>query len=298
MKSDDAARKSHRKTTSIFVAALCVATGFIAAFRAMRNASAKFDVPSHPAKPQTNHRSSATAAPDLAAPEFPPPLPALAETSPALVRRLDQEDLNVSSLPPPPTGDYDLTLSPERIAAVVEARYGGLFPSLGLSAARLGRLRTLLGERQQLTIDAANAALLFGLNPIRDLPEILLGIERFQAGADSAIRDEFGEAIFAVYRDFESTLRERNSVADLRRLVEADQEPLRLEQEERLIRLLRESPARGSPLNLGSVIYGGLNERAPISAQALAAARAVLSPLQWERLRQLQASLSVEADER
>lgn len=297
MNAHTAQRTWRSKTKLTLLLSLWIAAGFMAAVRMARNSPLVSPMGSASLEGPPGGASAAVAptAAALAGTDLPAGLPDLSSSATEL--RNEAAPITVD-LPPPPSGDYELTLSAERIAALVDAKYASLFPSLGLSPAQLSRLRALLLERQQTTIDAANAALLFGLNPVRDLPEIIRGLERFQSGIDARIRDEFGNATFSAYREFDATFRERNSVADLHRVLETDREQLRPEQEARLIHLMKNSPARSFSENLASAIYGGLNERAPISDQALAAAGDLLSPRQQERLRELQARLSTETEER
>ncbi|HEX2851594.1 MAG TPA: hypothetical protein VHO24_00040 [Opitutaceae bacterium] len=192
------------------------------------------------------------------------------------------------ALPLPPSGDFELTLTAAQISAIVERRYGAFFLSLSLPPDRLVRLRSLLIERQQVTIDAANAALLFGLNPVRDLPVIQRAIQEFQTAVDTKLREEFGDAAFTAYRDFDLTLRERNSVGDFAQRLAATAEPLRPEQEKELLLLLKNSPAEEISRNIDQAIFGGLNERAPITKETIASAARVLSPRQLEIFQTLQ----------
>lgn len=252
--------------------------------------------PKTPALPPSTHPRATTpvpnesvesAAPDPSAlpparsatSQSPSPLSAGSTISPATLE---------ASLPPPPSGDYDLTLTPSQIDAIVETRYQGLFQSLDLSSEQLARLHALLAERQQVTVDAANAALFFGLNPVRELSAIRDAVEQFQAGIDTTLRGEFGEAVFAAYREFDSTVRERNSAGDFARLLAAAREPLRSGQEKQVVQILKNFPGWDPPPDLDRVIYGGIKDRARISDQAVAAAATTLSPRQLELLRELQ----------
>lgn len=200
---------------------------------------------------------------------------------PALAARTEMD------LPAPPSGDFELTLTHDEIRAIIEKKYGGFFMSLGLPQERLDRLRTLLIERQQVTIDAANAALLFGLNPVRDLPAIQRGIEQFQSPVDAVLRNEFGDATFAAYRDFSRTIRERNLLGHFAGMLTAAQQTLEPAQEAQLVQILKKFPGPDSPPNFESLVHSGLNDRAQVSSQAFEAANAVLSPRQLELLREL-----------
>lgn len=192
------------------------------------------------------------------------------------------------ALPLSPSGDFDLSLTEEQIAALVEAQYGGVFPSLGLPPERLARLRVLLAERQQAAVDAANSALMVGINPIRELGTIRRAIEQAQAPIDAALRGELGDSVFAACREAAGSRRELNSVADLARLLAETGEPLEPEQAKQMLLILRSSPSWDQPMDIDRLIYGGINDRARISDHAAAAAGKVLSPPQMERLRQLQ----------
>lgn len=192
------------------------------------------------------------------------------------------------SLPSPPSGDFELNLTAEQISALVETRYGRLFQTVGLPPEQLARLRSLLAERQQATIDAANAALLVGVNPGRELPTIQNAIEPVQEAIDTALRNELGESVFAAYRDFDRTLGEHNSVGDFARLLATTSQPLRPEQEKQVVQILKNSPGRDVPADFDRAIFGGINARARISEQALSEAATVLSSAQLELLRQLQ----------
>ena len=193
-------------------------------------------------------------------------------------------------LPQPPTGDYEMNLTAGQIDALVEKRYGGLFQSLGLPPGQLARLRALLGERQQATIDAANSALQTGLNPDRDLSVILGAIGQAQAAVDMTLRNELGETILAACRDFDRTLCERNAVRDFARLIAITGEALAPEQQKQLVQILKNSPAQNPQEDMDRAIFGGINTRARISDQAIAEAAAILPPRQVELLRELQRS--------
>jgi hypothetical protein len=170
------------------------------------------------------------------------------------------------------------------IEALVEARYGALFPTLNLPPESLARLRLLLFERQQVTIDAANAALVFGMNPVRELAAIQAGIERFQKAIDTTLREEFGEKVSATLRDHDRFLPERNTVEDFVQSAVNVGEPLDPDQQKQLMQILTRHSGPGAT-NLEAVIYGGLNQRAEISAAAITEAAVVLSPSQIELLR-------------
>ena len=193
-------------------------------------------------------------------------------------------------LPEPPTGDYELNLTSAQIGAIVEARYGSFFQSLELPPEQLARLRALLGERQQATIDAANSALQTGLNPNRDLSVILGAVEEAQAAVDTTLRNELEETILAACRDFDRTLCERNAVDDFARLVAMTGEALPMEQQKQLVRILKNSPVRNSQEDMDLAIFGGMNTRARISDPAIAEAATILTPRQMELLRELQRS--------
>jgi hypothetical protein len=191
-----------------------------------------------------------------------------------------------SSLPLAPSGDYEMAISDSELQAIVEARYGPMVQSLALSPAAGARLFELLIERQHAAIDVANAAMVAGLNPIRDLATIQQAIALAEADVDADIAREHGASVAAACRDFESARAERNTVEQLARAATDLGEPLTPVQQERLISALRDTTAP-APSDINSAIFGRFNRRAQISAQALATAASELSPRQLEALRQL-----------
>ena len=279
-----------RKVTLTF-AVICLLAGFILLLQIIPKTPPETTlVPPPTNAPVIGPKSGEVAAPaetDVAA--LPPAIPVM-DQSPSLTplgSAVPQPAVEII-LPPPPSGDYELNLTAEQISAIVEKRYGGLFQFLGLPPEQLSRLRSLLAERQQATVDAANAALLNGLNPVRELPTIRSAIEEAQASIDTILRHELGEPVFAACRDYDRTLDERNSAGDLALLLAATGDPLQPEQEKQVVQILKNFPGKDTPMDVGRAIFGGINTRAQISEQAMTEAATVLSPRQLELLRQLQ----------
>lgn len=276
---------------TLTIAVLCLFTGF-ALF--LQTAS-KTPPLTSPIPPPTNERAmgpssgevAAHAETDVAA--LPPAIPAVKKSPSSLpVDSAVSQSVVEINLPPPPSGDYELNLTAEQINATVEKRYGGLFQSLGLPPEQLARLRWLLAERQQASVDAANAALQAGVNPVRELPTIRSAIDEAEASIDSILRNEMGESVFNACRDFDRTLRERNLVGDFSRLLAVTGEPLQPELDRQVVQILKNFPAKDAPMDVDRAIFGGIKTRARISAQAMTEAATVLSPRQLEILRQLQ----------
>ena len=138
------------------------------------------------------------------------------------------------------------------------------------------------------TASSVVAALLAGVNPVHELPTIRSAIEQAQASIDPILRSELGESVFAAWREFDRTLCERNSASDLARLLAATGDPLRPDQEKQVVQILKDFPVTDVPVNIDRAIFGDINTRAQIGAQAIAEAATVLSPRQLDRLRQLQ----------
>jgi len=191
-----------------------------------------------------------------------------------------------SGLPLAPTGDYEMAISDAELQAIVEARYGPLVRSLTLSPAASGRLLELLTERQQAAIDVANAAMVAGLNPVRDLATIRQAIALAEADVDADIAREHGASVVAACHEFEATRAERATVDQLAHTVAGAGEPLAPAQQQRLVAVLHRT-ATPAPVDINGAIFGRFNRRAPLNAQALAAAASELSPRQLEALRHL-----------
>jgi hypothetical protein len=285
----DATSGQARRKAGIVVVICGVTTACIVLVLGTRNHQAGIG-PAAPAKggppPATAKNAAAPEAGCLAA----SPSPASAvHFSPALLLRLTASRADEPKLPAAPTGDYDLTVSPDEFAAIMERRYGNLLRNLGLAPERLARLFALLAERQLVGIDAANAAMLTGLDTTRDLPTILRAIQEAQAGVDAVIRDELGEAIFSACRDSDRVLREKKTVADLGRVLDELRCPLTPGQSEQMTRTLSASPvAEASPVDIGRAIFGEIHARAQISDAAITSAATILSPAQLNAFRQLQ----------
>lgn len=273
------------------IAGLCLLAGFIVFFQTKPNfppAPRRSAPHAYPLAIKANpDEATGSVATDAAV--SPPAIP-LTDPSPSLAlpdALVSQAAVEIV-LPPPPSGDYELNLTAEQISVIVEKRYGEFFQSLGLPPEQLARLRSFLVERQQATVDAANAAVLSGVNPARELLTIRNAIGPVQDTIDTALRHELGEAVFTAYRDFDSTLCERNLVGDFSRLLVATGEPLPPEMEKQVIQLLKTFPGEDAPVDMDRAIFGGINTRARISEQAVAESAKVLSPLQLELLRLLQ----------
>ena len=187
-----------------------------------------------------------------------------------------------------------MNLTAEQLSAIVQTRYGALFKALELPPEQLARLRSLLTERQQAAADAANAALINGLNPTRDLPTIHQVIEQAQATVDENIRNELGEPVYAACREVDRTLSERNSVGDFARVLAAAQDPLGPEQEMKILQILKMFPAATPPPDVERAIFDGIKTRANISDEAVTAAAKILSPHQLALLQELRNTAGTE----
>jgi len=275
-----------RKTTpASIVLILGLLMGVIVFWRNVPDASPQPEHGAAPPRPAEKTTQSAGPSPyRMPEPDFHPLAPR------------DQLDTTASpateeaSLPPLPTGDYELNLTGEQIDVIVETHYGRLFQTLHLSPGRQARLRALLVERQQASVDAVNSALLTGLNPIRDLPTITRAIELTQAEADDRVRNELGLAVLAACREYDHTLPLRNSVDDFARQLAAVREPLLPEQENQLMHIMANLPDTEAAPDLGRAIFGGTSARAPIGTEAFRAAAKILSPRQLAVLRESQAA--------
>lgn len=191
-------------------------------------------------------------------------------------------------LPEPPSGDYDIALSDRELAVLVDRRFAQLFATWQLPAETIASLRTLLLERQRAAVDAANAAMLIGLNNQADAETIRHAIDEAEAPYDQAVQRAVGDSAFAVYRRYLRTAEERNAAGDLARLLASTPEPLRPEQEKQVVDLLMRSQPAPLAKDVSQALFGGVIARAPITDETLAAATRILSPRQLETFRTLQ----------
>jgi hypothetical protein len=191
------------------------------------------------------------------------------------------------ALPPIPTGDFEVAVTGPELQAIVDARYGPFLRSLPFSAADQSRLRELLVERQHAAIDVANAAMVAGLNPIRDLELIRRAIALAEQDVDTDLGRELGSSVLLALHEFEHARAAQNTIDDLTRALASSGDPLRPAQQQHLLRILQQAPAAGVAADINGAIYGRYNRRAEVSASAIAAATDELSPRQLEALRRL-----------
>jgi hypothetical protein len=185
--------------------------------------------------------------------------------------------------------------------AMLDQRYASLFRSLaqsGISAQQIDQLKNQLVQRQQATMDAAQAARQNGINPRTDAADFQQAINQATGDVDSQIKATLGDAAYAQYQQYQQTLPEQSVVSNLQQSLSYTSAPLSDAQAQQLVQVLQQSaPAGqtatpaffgggpGGPGGFGG--FGGGNTVA-ITQQALTQASAFLSPSQVQALQQVQ----------
>src|SRR5688572_6727511 len=176
------------------------------------------------------------------------------------------------ALPAVPNGDFEITVTDSELQAIVDARYGPLLRSLAFSSDVKSRLREFLVERQHAAIDVANAAMVAGLNPIRDLELIRRAITLAEQDVDADLGRELGPTVVLALHEFERGRAEQNTIDDLTLALAGTGEPLRPAQQRRLRRILEQTAAAGVAPDINGAIYGRYDRRAEVSSRAIDAA--------------------------
>jgi hypothetical protein len=181
--------------------------------------------------------------------------------------------------------------------SALDQRYGALFRYLNLPPAQLERLKDLLVERQTAAMDVLAAARSQGLNNRENRGEIRSLLEAAQSEVDDGIRALLGESDYQRYQYYNSTQPQRAAVGRLEQRLSYSPLPLTSTQSEQLVQLLANQPSSNSsrvPARPGLAgMFGG--QAAVISDEAVTQAATILSPVQLEALRQLQAEQQAQA---
>jgi len=186
--------------------------------------------------------------------------------------------------------------------AVLDARFAELFRRMNLDASELVAFKHLLVEKENVALDLVAVS---ETQPEGPLPPDLLraGVTAARAQVEDAIRSSLGSERYAVYRDFERTLPQRATVAQLELRLSYSGAPLTAGQADALVNIFTaRTPADAPPETVPAVSVVVGNGSAAIvpllqstavsgrlSDEMVAAAQSVLSVRQVEALRQIQA---------
>lgn len=192
--------------------------------------------------------------------------------------------------------------------AALDGRYASLFKKLNLSPADLEKFKSLLVEKQSAVMDVMAAARAEGLNGRENRDQIRQLVQDTQTELDNTIRSTLGDAGFAQYQNYESTLPQRNVVGQLEQRLSYSATPLTDTQSEQLVQILAQTAPQGNNANnAGRNAVGGAaagfvqafagrggalatltGANTPITNEAITQAQTVLSTQQVSALQSLQ----------
>jgi hypothetical protein len=178
--------------------------------------------------------------------------------------------------------------------AAIELRYAALFRSLNLTPDQMNQLKALLVDRQNLNQDIQAAAQAQGLQGGRGAIQEL--VQAGQSEIDTTIRSLIGEAAFAQYQGYESTVNQREQVTQLQSVVTLAGAPLSDAQVNQLVQTLAQNSTNGGGGNRGGRGGGGFGGPGGtnVSQQVLTAAQSILTPAQQQVVQQVQVQQSAQ----
>jgi hypothetical protein len=182
----------------------------------------------------------------------------------------------------------------------LDGRYASLFKSLQLSPADLDKFKNLLVEKQASVMDVMAAARAQGLDPRDNRDQVRQLVQDAQNDVDANIHATLGDAAYAQYQNFESTLPQRNTVNQLSQRLSYSADPLTDSQSQQLVQIMADSSTPGGNTSVratGAAVRalvgggggpGGLGGTTPITDDTINRAQSVLSTQQLTALQALQ----------
>ncbi|MDB6095374.1 MAG: hypothetical protein JWM32_2936, partial [Verrucomicrobia bacterium] len=181
----------------------------------------------------------------------------------------------------------------------LDARFAGLFRKLNLDANELAAFKGLLSEKENAEFEVV---VVNDANPVNPLSpeEVASSVRAVRSELEGAIMSSLGADRYATYRDYEQTLPQRATVAQLEQRLSYSATPLSVAQSESLVKIMAvHAPASEAVLVSPGAMPAGEGGASPVVRQAsggaavvtdeaVTEARAVLSPGQVAAFRQIQ----------
>jgi hypothetical protein len=181
---------------------------------------------------------------------------------------------------------------------MLDLRYADLFRRLALSPEELAAFKRLLAQKDSLALDvvAVTQSIQGGGND-GILPD---QVRSEQSEIEQSIRSTLGDERYDAYRDYESTMAQRATVAQLERRLSYSPAPLGSEQADSLVKVLASNAPRDSGSTVPSISFVVGNDPSGvmpvvnpdaaglITDEAIAEARRLLNPMQVSALQELQ----------
>jgi hypothetical protein len=184
--------------------------------------------------------------------------------------------------------------------AMLDTRFAGLFRQLNLGADELAAFKNLLVEKENVVLDVVAVSESSTDGPLS--PDALrASVRAAQAQVEQAIHRSLGGERYAIYREYERTLAQRATVAQLEQRLSYTGAPLTPTQSEALVRIFvaaaPPTPAESRPV-ASVVVRAGVPEAVPIlptnaatgriTEEVIVQAQTVLAPTQVTALREIQ----------
>ena len=185
--------------------------------------------------------------------------------------------------------------------AMLDTRFAALFRRLNLAPEELAAFKSLLVEKENVALDVVTVSEALPDGPLS--PDALrASIRAAQEQVEQAIHGSLGAERYEMYREFERTLPQRATVAQLERRLSYSDAPLSSSQAESLTQIMVNlAPTRPvlEPAAVVSVLLrSGVPEAVPmlpttvatgrVTDPVVAQAQTLLSPVQLQALRELQ----------
>ena len=184
--------------------------------------------------------------------------------------------------------------------STLDARFADLFRRLELDPETLARFKHLLAEKDNVALEVVMLSETSSEGPLTP-PVLRMSVQVAREDVEREIRDSLGEERYAIYRDYERTFAQRQTIAQLAQRLSYTPTPLQPAQAETLVRILAENPARDeakgavatAPLVVGApaetpALLPAAAVAGQITDEVVAQAHAVLAPAQVDALRELQ----------
>lgn len=186
--------------------------------------------------------------------------------------------------------------------AMLDARFAGLFRTLNLAPNELAAFKNLLVEKENVVLDVVTVSETLPDGPL-PTDTLRASVRAAQAQVEQAIHSSLGSERYAIYREYERTLAQRATVAQLEQRLSYTDSPLAPAQADALVRILAAHSPSTTPVEAPPVVSvlvrAGVPEAVPILPTSASTGRvtedvvvrsqAVLAPPQLQALRELQA---------
>lgn len=221
--------------------------------------------------------------------------PAVGERRPAFDR--ERRGSSLSRLME--NGEFVQALGQQR-HAMLDTRFAALFRRLGLSGEELAGFKRLLVEKENVVLDVVTVS---ETNPGGPLSRESLraSVDAAQVQVEQLIQRSLGDERYALYRDYERTLAQRATVAQLEQRLSYTGAPLTPAQSDSLVSILAaHAPAASLEISpaISVIVRAGVPEVVPVlptsattgrvTDAVVVQAQTVLAPAQVAALREIQ----------